>query len=88
MKGHAMDDQELIARIAANPKVMFGKPVIRGTRLTVGYILDRLAHQATPDDLLHEYPGLTREDIEACYLFASQVLENTAFMPLALQPGS
>jgi len=63
-----MTDEELIARIAVNPKVMVGKPVIRGTRLTVDYILKRCAHGAHAEDLMREYPGLTSEDVQACFL--------------------
>ena len=81
-----MTDHELAARISLNPKVMVGKPVIRGTRLTVEYILDRFAHGATFDDLLGEYPGLAREDLQACCLFARQALESTVFIP-QVQPS-
>jgi uncharacterized protein (DUF433 family) len=69
-----MSDQELVARIVVNPKVMVGKPVIRGTRLTVEFILNRLGHGATNDELLREYPGLTDDDIRACLVYASQSL--------------
>ncbi|GAB4578855.1 MAG: DUF433 domain-containing protein [Anaerolineales bacterium] len=80
-----MSDHELLSRISVDPKVMVGKPVIKGTRLTVEYILNLLAHGASMDELLKEYGGLTREDIQACLLFASRSLENTAFMPLAVE---
>ena len=63
-------------------EVMTGKPVIKGTRLTVNYILNLLAHGATIAEILEEYEGLVEEDIRACLLFASQSLENTTFMPL------
>ena len=65
-----------------NPKVMTGKPVIRGTRLTVEFILNLMAHGATNQEIMAEYPGLTVVDLQACILFASKSLENTAFMPL------
>ncbi len=78
-----MSDRQLLERIAINPKVMVGKPVIRGTRLTVEFILSLLAHGATVEEILAEYTGLTREDIQACILFATKSLESTAFMPLA-----
>jgi uncharacterized protein (DUF433 family) len=78
-----MKDQELLERITVNPKVMVGKPVIKGTRLTVEYILNLLAHGATVTEILNEYKGLTSEDIQACILFATKSLEDTAFMPLA-----
>lgn len=80
-----MTDQQLLDRIALNPKVMVGKPVIKGTRLTVEYILNLLAHGATVAEILEEYDGLTQEDIQACLLFAARSLENTAFMPLAAE---
>jgi uncharacterized protein (DUF433 family) len=80
-----MKDEQLLERISINPKIMVGKPVIRGTRLTVEYILNLLAHGATAEEILKEYQGLTREDIQACLLFATKSLENTAFMPLAVE---
>ena len=80
-----MHDEQLLKRIVINPRVMAGKPVIRGTRLTVEYILNLLAHGATVDDILQEYKGLTHEDIRACLLFATKALESTEFMPLAVE---
>jgi uncharacterized protein (DUF433 family) len=80
-----MSDQELLSRITVDPKVMVGKPVIKGTRLTVEYILNLLAHGATATEILEEYVGLVQEDIQACLLFASRSLENTAFMPLVAE---
>ena len=67
-----MEDQKLLERIALDPEVMAGKPVIKGTRLTVEYVLNLLAHDATIEEILDEYHGLTREDIQACLLFASK----------------
>ena len=81
-----MNDEELLERIVLNPKVMTGKPVIRGTRLTVDYILNLFAHGATQKEILTEYQGLTEEDIRACYLFATKTLKDTDFMPLAMEP--
>lgn len=80
-----MSDQELLERITQNPRVMTGKPVIAGTRLTVEYILNLLAHGATAAEILKEYEGLTGEDIQACLLFAARSLEDTTFMPLAIE---
>jgi len=78
-----MKDQRLLERITIDPTVMVGKPVIRGTRLTVEYILGLLAHGATVAEILEEYEGLTKDDIHACLLFATKSLESTSFMPLA-----
>ena len=75
----------MLERIALDPKVMVGKPVVKGTRLTVEYILNLLAHGATVAEILDEYDGLTHEDIRACLLFAYKSLEDTAFMPLAVE---
>ncbi|MEN6333136.1 MAG: DUF433 domain-containing protein [Phycisphaerales bacterium] len=78
-----MTDKQLLERIVADPAVMVGKPVIRGTRLTVDYILNCLAHGANEAEILGEYEGLTREDIQACLLFATKALEATDFLPAA-----
>jgi uncharacterized protein (DUF433 family) len=80
-----MKDQELLERITVDPKVMVGKPVIKGTRLTVEYILNLLAHGAAVGEILSEDGGLTQEDVQACILFATKSLESTTFMPLGLE---
>jgi uncharacterized protein (DUF433 family) len=78
-----MKDEQFLDRIVLNPKVMVGKPTIKGTRLTVEYVLNLLAHGTTAEEILAEYVGITQEDIQACLLFATRSLENTTFMPLA-----
>jgi uncharacterized protein (DUF433 family) len=82
-----MKDRELLERITVDPQVMVGKPVIRGTRLTVEFILNLLAHGATAKEILTEYNGLTQDDIQVCILFATKSLESTTFMPLAVETG-
>jgi len=77
-----LTEDKLLKRIEINQKVMVGKPVIKGTRITVEYILNLLAHGATIDEILEEYKDLTQEDIFACLLFASRFLSETEFMPL------
>jgi len=77
-----MNDQELLGRIVLRPDILSGKPVIKGTRLSVEYILNLLAHGSTADDILREYKGLLKEDVQACLLFATKSLEDTTFMPL------
>lgn len=77
-----MNDQDLLQRIVLDPDTMVGKPVIRGTRLTVAYVLGLLAHGATEREILAEYPGLTSEDLQACLLFATEALSQSSFMPL------
>ena len=78
-----MNDEQLLQRIVVDPNVMTGKPVIRGTRLTVDYILNCLAHGGTEGEILAEYESLTKEDIQACLLFATKALNDTDFLPLA-----
>ena len=61
-------------RIEMNPKVMLGKPVIRGTRVTVELILRKLSEGAREADLLDAYPRLTREDIQAAIGYAADTV--------------
>ncbi len=79
-----MTDEQLLDRIAIDPSVMVGKPVIKGTRLTVEYILNLLAHGATSDEILVEYDGLLQDDLHACLLYATKSLEGVSFMPLTV----
>lgn len=72
---------ELLKHITIDSRVMTGKPVITGTRLTVQYILGLLAQGMSVEEILDEYDRITREDILACLLFATKTLENTAFAP-------
>ena len=60
--------------IIVDPNILVGKPVIKGTRLAVEFIIDLLAQGWTEADLLRNYPGLTRADIQACLSYASSVL--------------
>ncbi len=80
-----MNNLQLLERITIDPKVKVGKPVIKGTRLTVEYVLNLLAHGATIDEIIVEYDGVMIEDIQACMLFASKSLEDTTFLPLVLE---
>lgn len=80
-----MNDDTLRERITLNRNVMAGKPVIKGTRLTVEFILHLLAHGSTVSDILDEYKGLEPEDIQACLLFAGESLSRTEFMPLVVE---
>jgi uncharacterized protein (DUF433 family) len=69
-----VSEDHLLRCIEVNARIKVGRPVIRGTRLTVEYILNLLAHGGTEADILDEYKGLTHEDIRACLLFAAQSL--------------
>ena len=74
--------RHLLTRIIANPNIMAGKPIIKGTRLTVHFILELLADGETVEDILKEYEGITKEDIMACLAYASKVIDHTSFMPM------
>lgn len=67
--------------IEVNPKVMMGKPVIRGTRITVENILERLGAGETVVDILEAYPDLDREAIQGALLYAAEVLGGEAVYP-------
>ena len=71
-------------RITLDPKVLVGKPVIKGTRLAVEFIVELLAQGWTQDEILRNYPGLTPEDIQACLAYASMVLQSEKVYPLAV----
>lgn len=61
-------------RITTDPKVLVGKPVIKGTRISVELIVDLLAEGWTTQQILDSYPNLTAEDIRACLAYASELL--------------
>ena len=61
-------------RIIIDPGILVGKPIIKGTRLAVEFIIDLLANGWTKDEILRNYPGLTQEDIQSCLAYASQLL--------------
>jgi len=67
-----MSDRQLLKRITRNPDVLGGKPIIRGTRLSVEYILHLLASGSSSDEVLQEYRSLTQDDLRACLLFAAE----------------
>ena len=68
-------------RIVVDPNVLVGKPVIKGTRLAVEFIIDLLAQGWTESDILSNYPGLTHEDILACLAYASARLHDEKVFP-------
>ena len=77
-----MEQEQLLNRIEINPSVLAGKPVIKGTRLSVQYILGLLASGAGFEEILSEYSTIDHEDIQACLLFASTTLDTSTFIPL------
>lgn len=77
-----MNRDLLLERIEINPKILTGKPIIKGTRLSVQFIVGLLAQGMSINDILAEYQNLKQEDILACLWFATQVLESNTFIPL------
>jgi uncharacterized protein (DUF433 family) len=69
-------------RIVVNPKVLVGKPVIKGTRISVEFIVDLLGRGWTKEQILREYDHLSPEDIQACLRYASEVLKSERVYPL------
>lgn len=61
-------------RITANPDIMLGKPIIKGTRITVELILKKLAEEITIKELLKAYPHITQEDISAALWYSAEVI--------------
>jgi len=76
-------DDNLLERIVCNPKVMVGKPIIRGTRIPVEIIV-RMVGQGIPEaEILREYPRLEPADIRASLIYAAQVVANESIYPVA-----
>ncbi len=69
--------------IVSDPKIMMGKPVIAGTRITVEMILEKLSAGETVEDILEAHPRLTREAIQAALAFAAQALRADVVYPVA-----
>jgi uncharacterized protein (DUF433 family) len=70
-------------RIVVDKEVLAGKPVVRGTRLAVEFVLELLAAGESEQAILENYPGLTHEDILACLLYASSLAREYRVYPLS-----
>lgn len=77
--------KDYLERIAIDPKVMVGKPVIRGTRIPVELVVRRIGQGMTIDEMLQEYPRLTVKDIYAALLYAADVVSNEDVFPMAVE---
>lgn len=75
-------DRASLKRITMDPKVMVGKPVIRGTRVPVALILKMLGQGISVEEILQEYPRLEEEDIWAAVAYAAHVVEHEEVFPL------
>lgn len=74
--------EEWKERITVDPKVLAGKPIIKGTRIAVEFILDLLANDWTIEKILKNYPQLKREDITAALKYATEILTEEKVYPL------
>lgn len=72
---------DLLERIAIDPQVMLGKPVIRGTRITVEILLEKIAAGCSIDEILTDYPRLAREDVLAAVAYAREALSTDEIIP-------
>lgn len=73
--GSTMNDEELLRRVTTDPAIMVGKPTIRGMRITVEQVLRALAANISVEDLLDDLPELEPADIQACVLYAAQLVQ-------------
>jgi uncharacterized protein (DUF433 family) len=71
-------------RIVVDPNILVGKPIVKGTRLAVEFIIDLLAHGWSEADVLKNYPGLSAEDIRACLAYAGERLRAEKVYPLGV----
>lgn len=77
-----MNDPNWQDRITLDAKVLVGKPVIRGTRLSVEFVVGLVANGWTEAQILENYPGLSREDVLACLRYAHRLLEQERVYPI------
>ncbi len=70
----------MIDRITANPKIFGGKPIIRGTRLSVEFILNLLASDVSEKEILEDYSHITKDDIHACLRYAARSCKNEIYV--------
>lgn len=71
-----MDTTQLLARITSDPEIFGGKPIVRGLRISVATVVGLLAQGAPVEEVLDDYPALTRDDVQACLAYAHAVLAN------------
>ena len=79
-----MNTEELLSRITINPKVMVGKPTIRGMRITVEQILRALAGGVTVNELLEDYPDLKQEDLQAVFAYVANLVDEEQVFPIEI----
>jgi uncharacterized protein (DUF433 family) len=81
------DTQLYQERIVADPRILAGKPVVKGTRISVDLVLEELSHNPEINELLAAHPDLTRTDVQACLAYAKGILAGEEVSPKAAQGG-
>jgi uncharacterized protein (DUF433 family) len=81
-KDTLVTEERLLSRIVVNPKIMVGKPVIRGTRVPVEHILKLEAQGLSLNEILREFPHLKKDDIMAALLYAAKVMSREEVYPV------
>ena len=79
-----MTEEKLLTRIVVDPKILVGKPIIKGTRIPVELILKKLGQNIDVTEILQDFPRLTTEDIKAAIMYAESLVEETEMYPLAV----
>lgn len=74
---------DITQHIEINPKIMMGKPVVKGTRITIESLLEKLSAGESEDDILRAHPHITKADIKAALGFAAQTLKREIIYPVA-----
>jgi uncharacterized protein (DUF433 family) len=75
-------------RIVIDPEILVGKPVVRGTRISVELVLKRLAEDLSLETLFEAYPHLTEDDVKACLEYAYELVAGELIFPTVLEPAS
>jgi len=78
-------EERLLERIVVDPRVMVGKPVVRGTRIAVEYVLTLLAQCLSVEEILRDYPHLTRDDVAAVLFYAAKVTGREEVYPVTVE---
>jgi uncharacterized protein (DUF433 family) len=78
-------EEKLLSRIVVDSKIMVGKPIIKGTRITVEQVLKSLAQGLTAEHILKDYPHLTKDDIMAALLYAARLMGKEEVYPVTAE---
>jgi len=78
-------EEKLLSRIIVDPKIMIGKPIIKGTRIPVEQILRLLGQGLTTEQILKDYPHITKDDIQAALLYAAKITSKEEVYPATVE---